>query len=431
MPIVRGLLARPARSASEGCPRWRFGLVCFVSLAVVRTLPADGTVAPQFLVESTTGSAAGSLLELSDGWALCLYGNPEFKVPAGNLVELRRQGVPLPPPPADEQVLLTLGDRLPGRVLQLTGERLRFQPGLAGAGEMTLPLSSISVIWLRPPDGTLRPEMLRRELAAARRKRDAVRLRNGDLLEGTLTGLDAKKVTLEVDRKPTVVGRERVSFIALSTELGSGPRPKSPYARLVLQDGTRLSLASATSVDGVTLTGKTTLGTSLSVPVGEIVALYVLQGPAVYLSDLKPKRYEFTPYLGNTEQYPLVADASVAGRPLRLDGSVYDKGLGMHSACRVTYDLGGAYQRFEAVVGLDEDTGEGGAVRLQVLVDGKPRDLGKAADLTSAGGAVPVRLEVAGARELTLLVDFGPRGHVRDQVDWADARLIKAGDKHP
>ena len=40
-------------------------------------------------------------------------------------------------------------------------------------------------------------------------------------------------------------------------------------------------------------------------------------------------------------------------------------------------------------------------------------------------GAVPVRADITGARELTLAVEFGRGGDVQDHVDWVDARLIK------
>ena len=32
---------------------------------------------------------------------------------------------------------------------------------------------------------------------------------------------------------------------------------------------------------------------------------------------------------------------------------------------------------------------------------------------------------LTGAKDLTLVVDFGSNGSVQDDVDWADARLIK------
>jgi len=249
-----------------------------------------------------------------------------------------------------------------------------------------------------------------------------VLLRNGDVLEGTLAGMDEKTVSLEIEKKEVEVKLDKVAAIALSTELTAARLPKSPYGRLVLANGCRLSLASATC-NGKLLTGTTLLGTEAKIPLDQIVALYVHQGRAVYLSDLKPSKIEQVPYLDVAA--PPVRDGSVKGRDLRLAGSTYDKGLGMHSACRMTYDIGGAYKRFEALVGLDDVTGREGSVGVEVLVDGKPQKPGLDKDLTHRNGPLTVRVDVSGAKQLTLSVTFGERGDVQDDVDWVDARLIK------
>ena len=81
-------------------------------------------------------------------------------------------------------------------------------------------------------------------------------------------------------------------------------------------------------------------------------------------------------------------------------------------------------RRFEALVGLDDRGGREGSVRVRVLADGKPLDLGDDHELT-AGDSLSVRVDVTGAKELTLEVDFGKGGPVQDHVDWVDARFVK------
>src|SRR5262249_59921721 len=115
--------------------------------------------------------------------------------------------------------------------------------------------------------------------------------------------------------------------------------------------------------------------TSVRFPLDDVIALSVQGGAAVYLSELKAKKFEHNPYLGAS--WPYVLDGSVDRRDLRLGGSVFDRGVGLHTDSRLTYDLGGRYRRFEALVGLDERTGKAGSARVGVLVDGKPADLGK------------------------------------------------------
>jgi hypothetical protein len=237
-----------------------------------------------------------------------------------------------------------------------------------------------------------------------------------------LAGMDEKNVRLEIDKRTIDVRPDRIAAIALNTELASRRQPKVPYARLVLANGGRLCLASASS-DGKKLTGKTLLGAAIQVKLEDVVTLTIHQGRAVYLSDLKPSKVEQTPYLDVAA--PPVRDGSVKGHDLRLAGGTYDKGLGMHSACRMTYDLAGAYKRFEAVVGLDDATGREGIARVQILVDGKPQKLGLEDELTHRRGPRTVRVDVTKAKQLTLVVEFAARGDVQADVNWVDARLIK------
>jgi NPCBM/NEW2 domain len=250
-----------------------------------------------------------------------------------------------------------------------------------------------------------------------------VLLRNRDQVEGTLSDLDSQTVRLRgADRKQIRLERGKVAAIILSNDLSRSLRPRTPYARLVSNNGSRISLASAKS-EGALLVGKTLFGSSVALPLDQVIALDLYQGRATYLSDLKPKRYEFVPYLGVS--WPYLPDRSVAGNSLRLVTGVFDKGLGLHSESRITYDLGGAYEWFEATVGLDEATGRQGSAGIQVLIDGKPQDVGGPEDLTFSAPLRYLRIKVAGARALTLAVTFGRHGDVQDHVDWVDARLIK------
>jgi hypothetical protein len=171
------------------------------------------------------------------------------------------------------------------------------------------------------------------------------------------------------------------------------------------------------------LSGKTLFGEQIEVAVDQVAALDVRQGAAVYLSDLEPRRYQHTPFLGVA--WPYTKDGSVAGRELGWGGT-FDKGLGMHAESRITYELGGHYRRFEAVVGLDEYTGRRGRVRLQVLVDGQAQDIGWSGELSARDQPLRLRIDVRGGRELTLAVLCGRFGDVQAHVNWADARLIRA-----
>ena len=384
--------------------------------------------APSFVVVTTNGAPLrGQLQELKPDWSFRVG---DKMLGGQEVVNLRRVDVQLPPLPTEKHLILANGDRIPMDAPRLVGEKLHFvHPDLGDGKDVSVPLSAVAVLWFTTPDNVEYPDLLRRQLTNATRSRDRVLLRNGDALEGLLNALDGKRVEVEVNRKPITVSLDKVSAIALSTDGLDKMKPKGVYARVVLTggdgtNGTRLSLSSATC-DGVILQGTTVFGANLRVPLDRIASLDLMQGAAVYLSEIKPAKFEQTSYLGDGVKWPLVADAAVTGRDLRLHGSVYDKGLGMHSRSRVTYVLDGKYRRFDAIVGLDDETGREGSARVRVFGDGKALDLGKDGDLTAKNGPLLVSVPVTGVKELTLETDFGRRGDVQGHVDWADARLIK------
>jgi hypothetical protein len=122
--------------------------------------------------------------------------------------------------------------------------------------------------------------------------------------------------------------------------------------------------------------------------------------------------------------WPLVKDAAATGQPLRLAGSAYEKGLGTHAACQVAYKLDGLYQRFDALVGIDELSRRGKA-KVAIDLDGKRIDLFEGKELTIDTAPIPIRVDVTKARMLTLIVETGSFGDVQANVSWANARLIK------
>jgi hypothetical protein len=393
---------------------------------------AEAEATPRFTVRTADGKTLqGPLDELSADWSLRLGGDRGGRVAGTDVLTLRRDNVAWPEAPLDDHLILTNGDRVPFRKLTLDGEKLHFRhPALGDGKEASVSLGTVAVIWLTAPSSTNRAEQFRRTLLTEARKRDVVVLRNGDRVEGVLNKLDADKLEIEVDKKMVPIKLPQVAVIALSTELAEKPKPKGTQGRLTLggddwTGGTRLTLRDAVLRDGA-LIGTTTWNAAVKVSLEKVIALDLAHGRAVYLSDLEPKEYESTPLLGEQgPRWPLGRDATADGFDLRLKGSPHDKGLGMHARSRVTYDMGSAYGRFEAVVGLDDLRGRRGGVRIAVLVDGKPIKLERDGELTMARGPLTLNVPIKNAKTLTLEVDFGARGGVEGVVDWIDARVVR------
>ena len=121
-------------------------------------------------------------------------------------------------------------------------------------------------------------------------------------------------------------------------------------------------------------------------------------------------------------------DIASSGNSLRLtreDGSeiVYEKGIGAHANSTIVYDLtdkDGSY--FTTFVGVDRRMyNTVGSVVFQIYVDGiKQFDSGL---MTSKMPQQFVEINIAGAKELTLIVTDGGNGNGSDHATWGDSKL--------
>jgi hypothetical protein len=405
-------------------------LVVYLTLASAPGFSrADDPGQTRFDLHRADGTdVSGAVTNIGEDWSITLDGGKEAIGKAGTLIALRRPGRPLPPPPSEEHLLFMNGDAIPGRALSLARERLHFEIATettaeAKRQELTVALGDLAALWFSAPGGVGDVQRFWRQLPRERHRKDRIYLRNGDRLDGLLTRIDPESVSLDVEKKPVRLERERVAVIAFNTEFARAGRPRNALGHLVLSNGSRLTLASLRG-EGQTWTGLTLTGAAVQIAVDRVVALYLLQGRAVYLSDLKPKNYSHLPYFG--VPWPCELDAAVSGDCLLLAGSTYDKGIGMHSESRLTFDLNGVYESFETLVGIDDRAAPTGSAFVDVLVDGKSVAPHSDSEMTGVSPPRSLRLSVAGAHELTLLVKFGRRGDVQGHVDWADARLIKS-----
>jgi hypothetical protein len=373
---------------------------------------------------------AGTLLKLADGTAELEALTGRKNVP--DVYSLRRIGVPLPPHPRGPVLITTTGDRIPldsraEEPIAGDDQTLRVHPDFAKA-EWEVPVANAAVVWLVKPPADTPLEPNRYSWLPANRNRDIVRLRNGDTASGTFTGFKASPAALRLKLE---TGDERLipvselAAIAFNPTLARGRRVKGPYARVVLRDGARFGLTQF-AADAADLRGKSLFGQGVVVSLDEVVGLEVLQGKATYLADLKPKRVEQSAFLATA--WPWTANQNIHGGALKLleasGESTFDRGLGTHPRTVLTYDLAGKYKRFEALVGLDAESGSRGRAAVRILVDGKEQPLPSLARI-AAGAAVPLSVSLSGAKELTLQIDFGPAGDVNADVNWADARLVE------
>jgi len=120
---------------------------------------------------------------------------------------------------------------------------------------------------------------------------------------------------------------------------------------------------------------------------------------------------------------------SVQQKPLQIGTSTFARGVGTHGPGQMALNLHGKSFHFDAVVGIDAETGGRGSVVFQVIVDN--RKVFDSGLLTGAMSGVPVSLDLRGAQLLTLKVTDGGDGFDFDHADWADARITCADDSAP
>jgi hypothetical protein len=338
------------------------------------------------------------------------------QVIGGDLSELVTWGS-LAEPRRGPLVLLADGGLLVADVLGSDDERLSVDSALLG--KLAIGLEELVGIVFHPPLDAARRDALIGRLRAGDARQDVLILDNGDEVSGTVQSIAPKEIELKTAAGNVKLETDRVVALAFDPALIASPRMKGLRTILGLSDGSRLvatKLVASAGKAQLALTG----GKQAETPADQIVFLQPLGGKVEYLSDLKPAGYKHVPFLELPRDYRL--DGNAAGGSLRSGGRLYLKGIGMHSASRLTFALDGRHKRFAAEAAIDDQAGLRGSVVFRVFVDAEQ----KYASPIIRGGDLPLPISVElppDARSLSLIVDFAERGDELDYANWLNARL--------
>jgi hypothetical protein len=267
----------------------------------------------------------------------------------------------------------------------------------------------------------------------ATEKSDRVLFTTGDRLDGTLRSVAPGEIKVR-----PAGGADRTLRTEGLLGFALAPIPPKPEVglrvQLALTDGTRLTGKElASSAAGWTVKG-TLDGKDRTVPLSFLAGLSVRGGRGTPLSDLEPASVTVKPYWGDDPPVlplrPRFDRAFTLDRgappPLRLGGRTYLRGVSAFSGTTIAYDLSGkGFKSFVASVGVD-DAGPKGAVAYEVLVDGKTAWRSGVVRALPPGGEPTTmpRLDVTGAKSLSLVVHAGPDDDVQDFADWVKAALL-------
>ncbi|HEX4000043.1 MAG TPA: NPCBM/NEW2 domain-containing protein [Pirellulales bacterium] len=330
-------------------------------------------------------------------------------------------------PHGQTQVLLVDGSLIVADIADIDKQRALLD--WSSGGSVKLPLEIIAGIVFHPPADPQSGDALLAKLPTAGAGGDRLLLVNGDAISGELLSLTDDVVRIRTAAGELKVRTAKIAALAMNSALAAKPHPTSARAWLGLSDGSRL-LVSATTFDDVkahvSLASAPANAPPLELSADDICALQPLGGRCVYLSDLKPASYQYIPLLDL--KWPWHADRNVLGTQLRAGGQLFLKGLGMHSASRLTYVLDKPFREFAAETAIDDQTAGHGSALFRVYTDdGSGHWTLKYDGPIVRGGTASqsIKVDLAGAKRLSLLVDFADQGDIQAHADWLNARLLK------
>jgi hypothetical protein len=408
--------------------RGLFGVLLAPLLLATLVAPAAGEEPavvpsdPVFVAQTTDGNKiSGRIRQFGPDGSIRLVTveGPERVLALDTLVKLTREGINTPLTPEAAVVLFPDGDRIHRATLGASTETALDVQSFS-LGTLSVPLESLlGLVFTLPTDADAVDSFVNR-VREEKRSTEVLWLANGDRLTGGFLGLTDKSVQFQPVKEPVKIDRSGVLALGFDPALAAYPKPVKPFLELTFSDGTRLGLTNL-RLDQGHLIGTTRFNATVRGSVIELTRVTVRTPSIVYLSERLVAAEKYVPYIGPARLYR--RDANVEGRPIRLSGQDYDRGLGTQSRTLLAYRLEPGDQRFQALVGLDDRAGPLGSVVFRVLVDNQERYASPALSARDAPRTVDV--DVRGARALILITEFGDRGGVRDLADWAEARLIR------
>jgi hypothetical protein len=241
-----------------------------------------------------------------------------------------------------------------------------------------------------------------------------------DHLEGIVREVTAETVPFEFEGQQIAVNRAKLDgLMYYHPALGELPERK---AEVVDASGSRWNVKSLQIVDD-RLECRTVAGVTYAPPLTRLTRIDFSSGNTVWLEELQPEAEPYVPYIESSLSDKLLREfLHKSVKRLEVGGQVFARGLTLFSGMTRVYRLTEEYRQLHAVVGLDDNASETGAVKLTIY--GDDRVLFN----ETVRGQDPPRtldLEITGVRRLKIVVDYGDGGDVGDQLDLCDARLTK------
>jgi hypothetical protein len=377
---------------------------------------ADSALAsePRVIVKTiTTDAVAGRLVEfsLAKGLVLRTDDGTERDLPTRDLVRLSRSTGAGAVGPYGTKVEIVGGDILFGHLVD---------DGLEGA----LRLDTLEVGPLDVPLDVVTAFETSRELNPTQKgaleslDEDRVLLTNGDVLGGFITGVSSARIALD-----SALGEQEISAELVVAARLAAQRVEAiegPHVLVHFRSGGRLTATDLRWAED-SIEARLRYGPRIQIKPERIEALDLIGGRWEWLGSHEPVSFQHTPMF--SLDWPYRKNRNVLGRPLMIAGERFEHGLGVHSRSNLIYELRGGYREFVTSFGLDDSSGRHADVDVAVRVDDQTRFERRG---VRAGELVgPIRINIAGASRIELIVDFGKNGDLQDRFNWVEAALVK------
>ena len=161
---------------------------------------------------------------------------------------------------------------------------------------------------------------------------------------------------------------------------------------------------------------------TIDYPLPQLARLDFSKGKLTFLSDLEPvKKNRDQRTWVETDHYR--RDKNLDGGRLQIGKDVYAKGLALHAYTELVYEIGGEYKDFKAKLGMDEQVGGDGAVK--VVIEGDNKELLTALVSRKTKDAIPVAVNIRNVKQLKIIVSSTGLFDLGAHVDIVDAKVSK------
>ncbi|MCH2183171.1 MAG: NPCBM/NEW2 domain-containing protein [Mariniblastus sp.] len=319
--------------------------------------------------------------------------------------------------PSGIQIRLAAGGRIDVERLTIGDDEIRIES--SGRKEI-MPLDIVqAVVWQTT-------EKTDNQVAARSTEMDTVVVETDSgerLVQGVLEGVDGTHVKIQYRGESRKIAKSKVRALILADL--QMPAPEGVMATVRTAQGWVVSGAIKKLEEGY-LHLAPLAGSRISVHLRDILSIAVKSDRVVYLSDLEPVDVQQRPEFTVPRSWK--RNRSVEGNPLTLknpstgETSIYAQGLGTQAFTALTFENGGDFDRFQVTVGIDAETMGHGDCELVVQGDG--------IQLWSkrVRGSDPpevLSIDIAGMKEIMLIVKAGEQFDLADHVDWCEARFVK------